>query len=190
VLTDKSWSNYDPSIGWPDPSTGYVVSPFQAVDGTVVDQQADYNWNLNPFDLKPFWLNQYFRFGTSNEVDFARTYADGTGQQLFQVQTGLQAPGLGCGQQLQPVAGGGSKVPQCWLVVVPRGTPAQENPSGVDGPNVLTSPLTPSAWANRIAIKLQFNTVGSSCAINAASSSMSCGCVKSARLIRSISFSP
>jgi hypothetical protein len=167
VLTSKSWSNYDPSIGWPDPSTGYVVSPFQAVDGTVVDQQADYNWNLNPFDPKPFWLNQYFRFGTSNEVDFARTYADGTGQQLFQVQTGLQAPGLGCGQQLQPVAGGGTKVPQCWLVVVPRGTPVQENPSGVDDPNVLTSPLTPSAWANRIAIPLQFNTVGSSCAINA-----------------------
>ena len=58
---------------------------------------------MNPFDPKPFWLNPYFRYGTSNEVDFARTYADGTGQQLFQVQTGLEAPGLGCGQSLQPV---------------------------------------------------------------------------------------
>ena len=182
VLTQKSWSNYPPScglptaqsdptctsVGWPDPSTGYVVAPFQAVDGTVVDQQADYNYNLNPFNPKPFWRNQYFRYGTSNEVDFARTYADGTGQQLFQVQTGLQAPGLGCGQQLQPLPGGGTKIPQCWLVVVPRGSAAQENPPGVNHPDVVTSPLTTAAWANRIAIPLQFNPVGSSCAVNAA----------------------
>ena len=166
VLTQKSWSNYDQSLGWPDPSTGFVVAPFQAVDGTVVNQQANYNYNLDPFHPKPFWLNQYFRYGTSNEVDFARTYADGTGQQLFQVQTGLEAPGLGCGQSLQPVSGG-TKVPQCWIVVVPRGTPAQENPAGVADENVLTSPLTPSAWANRIAIPIGFNPVGSSCAINA-----------------------
>jgi hypothetical protein len=166
VLTQKSWSNYDPGLGWSDPSTGFVVAPFQAVDGTVVDQQADYNYDLDPFNPKPFWLNQYFRYGTSNEVDFARTYADGTGQQLFQVQTGLDAPGLGCGQSLQPVSGG-TKVPQCWIVVVPRGTPAQENPAGVTDENVLTSPLTPTAWANRIAIPIGFNPVGSSCAINA-----------------------
>jgi hypothetical protein len=166
VLSEPTWSTYDPSAGWDDPATGYVVEPFQAVDGTVVNQQADYEYNLNPFKPKPFWDNPYFRFGTSNEVDFARTYADGTGQQLFQVQTGLEAPGLGCGQQLQPVPGG-TTVPQCWLVVVPRGTPAQENPSNKNSTSVLTSPLTASAWANRIAIKIGFNPVGSSCAINA-----------------------
>ncbi len=83
VLTQQSWSDYDVTVGtsgvWTDPSTGFVVAPFQAVDGTVVDQQADYNYDLDPNNPKPFWLNPYFRYGTSNEVDFARTYADGTG---------------------------------------------------------------------------------------------------------------
>jgi len=167
VLTQKAWSTYDPTIGWPDPSTGFVVAPFHAVDGTVVNQQANYNWDNNPFLPQPFWLNQYFRYQTTNEVDFARTYSDGKGQQLFQVQTGLQAPGLGCGQQLQPNAGG-TKIPQCWLVVVPRGDAAQENPAGVNDPNVVTSPLTSAAWANRIAIPISFNPIGSSCALNAA----------------------
>ncbi len=180
VLTQKAWSSTFPAAcdesprpadcagtGWYDPSTGYVVEPFDAVDGTVVDQQANYNYDLDPYAPQSFWLDPYFRYGTSNEVDFARTYANGTGNQLFQVQTGLEAPGLGCGQQLQPLPGGGTTTPQCWLVVVPRGTPEQENPSGVTDENVLTSPLTPQAWANRIAIPLSFNPVGSSCSINA-----------------------
>jgi hypothetical protein len=184
VITQHAWSNFPSACDFPagqatppacsalgyfDPTQGYLVQPFEAVDGTVVGQQADYNYDNNPFDPKPFWLNPYFRYGTSNEVDFARTYADGTGNQLFQVQTGLEAPGLGCGQQLQKVAGG-TKVPQCWLVVVPRGTPAEENPSNVVGDSVTTSPLSASAWANRIAIPLSFNPVGSSCAINATAS--------------------
>ncbi|MGA2838074.1 MAG: hypothetical protein ABSF84_15890 [Acidimicrobiales bacterium] len=171
VLSQPSWSSYSTytgaGIGWKDTSTGYLVEPFQAVDGTTIDQQANYNYDANPLDPSSFWLNPYFRFGTSNEVDFARTYANGSGQQLFQVQTGLEAPGLGCGQDLQPVAGGGDTTPQCWLVVVPRGTPDQENPSNVDDESVVTSPLTPEAWANRIAIPLGFNPVGSSCSINA-----------------------
>ena len=46
----------------------------------------------------------------------------------------------------------------------------QENPSGDSTTrSVVTSPLTPAAWANRIAIPLCFNPVGSSCSINAAS---------------------
>ena len=126
-LSQPSWSNYPSLSGttgvWKDPQTQFLVEPFQAVDGTTVDQQADYNYDLDPNNPKPFWLNPYFRYGTSNEVDFARTYADGTGQQLFQVQTGLEAPGLGCGQDLQPTGGGGDTTPQCWLVVVPRGPP-------------------------------------------------------------------
>jgi hypothetical protein len=179
VLSEPSWSTNgtipgwtNPCTGaaiapWTDPSTGVEVAPFQAVDCTVVNQQANYEYNLNPADPQQFWLNPYFRYGTSNEVDFARTYADGTGTQLFQVQTGLLAPGLGCGQALQPLPGGGTKVPRCWLVVVPRGTPDQENPPGLANQSVLTSPLTPEAWANRIAIPLGFNPVGTSCSIDA-----------------------
>jgi hypothetical protein len=177
VLAEPSWSTYsglqNSSIAgsslhtWTDSGakgTGYVVEPFQSVDGTVVDQQANYNYLADPFNPLPFWKNPYYSFATTNEIDFARTFSDGTGQQLFQVDTGLEASGLGCGQDIQPVAGGGTKTPQCWLVVVPRSTGAQENPAGLTGVNsVVTSPLTPEAWANRIAIPLGFNPVGSSC---------------------------
>lgn len=179
VMTEPSWSTANSTQGWcptpssstsacwTDPGTGFVIQPFAAVDGTVVTQQANYNWDQNPNAPQPFWLNPYFRYGTSNEVDFARTYANGSGQQTFQLQTGLEAPGLGCGQDIEPVAGGGTTTPQCWLVVVPRGTPAEENPSGVVDQTVLTSPLTATAWANRIAFPLGFNPIGTSCSINA-----------------------
>ncbi len=167
VLSEPSWSSYNPSQGWKDPGTGYVVEPFDAVNGTVVDQQANYNYDNNPNDPQPFWLEPYFRFGTSNEVDFARTEQNGTGTQLFQVETGLEAPGLGCGQSVQPLPGEGTKVPQCWIVVVPRSTPDQENPAGLTGSSVVTSPLTPTAWAHRIAIPISFNPIGTSCAVNA-----------------------
>jgi hypothetical protein len=170
VLSQPTWSTYDTGAGWLDTSTNDVIEPFKAVDGTVVNQEADYNAAADPQNPKPFWQNPYFSFNTSNEVPFARTYPDagdalGHGNQLFEVQTGLEAPGLGCGQNLQPVAGG-TKRPQCWLVVVPRGTPAEENPAGLTGVSgVVTSPLTPSAWANRIAIPLDFKPVDSSCAL-------------------------
>jgi hypothetical protein len=189
VLSQQSWSTYAQLDGcatgststctipgysnlYPDPTTGFVVDPFDAVDGTEVGAQADYNAVDSLTD--PFWLNPYFSFDTTNEVDFARTYANGSGQQLFQVDTGLEAPGLGCGQNIEPVAGGGTTTPQCWLVVVPRSSPQQENPTGtgsnasnVNSAAVVTSPLTPGAWANRIAIPLGFNPVGSSCSVNA-----------------------
>jgi hypothetical protein len=83
------------------------------------------------------------------------------------VDTGLEAPGLGCGQDIETLPDGSQQEPQCWLVIVPRGTADQENPSNVNEEQVATSALTPEAWTNRIAIPLQFNPVGSSCAIGA-----------------------
>jgi hypothetical protein len=151
-----------------DTKDGFVVEPFDAVDGTSIGQQADYAYDQSQSNPQPFWLDPYFSFDTTNEVDFARTFSGGTGSQPFQVDTGLEAPGLGCGQDIEPVAGGGTKTPQCWLVVVPRSTAASDNPTGVSPSAVTTSPLTPEAWANRIAFPLQFNPIGSSCSINAA----------------------
>jgi hypothetical protein len=188
VLSESAWSSY-PALSdcaanapsgspacqvsgygnlYDDTKDGFVIDPFQAVDGTTIGQQANYNFDADPLNPVPFWQNPYFSFETTNEVDFARTYSGGSGQQLFQVDTGLEAPGLGCGQDIEPTAAGGTTTPQCWLVVVPRSVPADENPSNVQLNAVATSPLTPSAWANRIAIPLKFNPVGSSCAINAA----------------------
>ena len=163
-----SWSNYaslsDAPGTYLDTGDNFVIAPFEAVDGTVVDQQADYNYLSNPFKPQPFWLNPYFSYATTNEVDFARTFSNGTGQQLFQVETGLEAPGLGCGQQLQPVGGGTTDPAVLAGRGAPRSTPGRENPANVTNvSSVVTSPLTPEAWANRIAIPLSFNPVGSSC---------------------------
>ncbi len=184
ILSQTGWETYSqlqactsstttcqvPGYGslYNDSRDHFVIEPFDAVDGTSVGQQADYNYDSNVLSPQPFWLNPYYSFDTTNEVDFARTFQGGTGNQLFQVDTGLEAPGLGCGQDIQPQAGGGTKTPQCWLVVVPRSTASTENPAGVQPGGVATSPLSPTAWANRIAIPLGFNPVGSSCSVNAA----------------------
>jgi hypothetical protein len=177
VLSQSTWSTY-PQQNVPC-ATGNVtgagsqvspcvdnsdneIEPFVSVDGTVVDESANYGAAA----AQPFWLNPYFSFNDTNEVDFARTYSSGDGQQLFEVDTGVEAPGLGCGESVQTLPDGSQQVPDCWLVVVPRGTPAAENPSGLTGvSSVVTSPLNPLAWANRIAIPLQFNPVNSTCGI-------------------------
>jgi hypothetical protein len=136
-----------------------------------VNQQDNENYLNNANSPQSFWLNPYFSFNTTNELDFARTYpapgGGAEGQENFEVDTGLEAPGLGCGQDIETLPNGSTQVPQCWLVVVPRGTPSDENASNDTVPWVDTSPLTPEAWSNRIAFPLQFNPVGSSCAIGA-----------------------
>ncbi len=165
VLSQPGWNTYGNVGGVVDPGTGYDVEPFTPASGSTVDLSANYNWDNNPNAPLNFWLNPYFSFATTNEVDFARTYANGAGTSLFEVDTGLEAPGLGCGQA---VADGGTTTPDCWLVVVPRGTPAQENPTNLTGDGIVsTSPLTPQAWANRIQIPLSFNPVGSNCSLSA-----------------------
>lgn len=166
ALSQPSWSNYGQVTGWKDPGTGYVIEPFKAVDGTVVNQQA--NYSFNPNDPTSFWLNQYFSFDNTNEIDFARTNGNGDGQQLFQVDTGIEAPGLGCGQAALTLPDGSQHIPDCWLVIVPRGTASQENPPEIPSDTgVVTSPLNPVAWSNRIAIPLQFKPIASTCGIGA-----------------------
>ena len=72
VLSQSTWSTYDTAAGWLDTSTNDVIEPFKAVDGTVVNQEADYNAASDLQNPKPFWQNPYFSFNTSNEVPFAR----------------------------------------------------------------------------------------------------------------------
>jgi hypothetical protein len=170
VLASAAWSNFDQVSGYVDSGTngtGDKFEPFDAVDGTVVNVSAHLNCVANSAVACSFSNNPYFSFNDTNEIDFARTYDDGDGQQLFQVDTGLEAPGLGCGQAVETAADGTQTVPQCWLVIVPRGTAAEENPSNVNASSVVTSPLNPVAWANRISIPLSFKPVGSACALGA-----------------------
>ena len=51
----------------------------------------------------------------------AATGPDGKGAELLEVHTGLRVVRPRCGQKVQPIADG-TKVPQCWIVVVPRGS--------------------------------------------------------------------
>jgi hypothetical protein len=106
--------------------------------------------------------NEFFNKNTSNESNHNRIRADGTGEEFFEVQTGVEAPGLGCGQVRE------GESPLCWIVVVPRGT------TEVDGVErgrtftdpLVTSPLLTSNWANRIVFPISFQPIGQSCAIS------------------------
>lgn len=167
IISRSEWGNYDPDVGVLDPRTTNVWRPFRAVDGTVIDIHTDPNFNP-AVQGGNFWLNPYFNIVTTNEIAGGATGTDGRGAELFRVTTGIESTGLGCGQRVQPVPGGEPKVPQCWIVVVPRGLPAEENAgtpfeAQADQFGVVTSPLSPTAWANRVAIPIEFNPVDSPC---------------------------
>lgn len=162
------WPNASTSTGFIEPSTKYIWRPFRAVDGTVVNSHYDPNFNPDIVGGN-YWLNPYFNSYTTNEVANGKIGADGTGQTLFEVQTGLEAPGLGCAQRL--VMEGTTKTPKCWIVIVPRSTPSVENlgtpfASTADQVGSVTSPLAASQWRHRIAIPLEFNSLDTACDIN------------------------
>lgn len=106
--------------------------------------------------------SEFFDRYTSNESNHNRTRADGTGEDFFEVQTGVESPGLGCGQSRD------GESPLCWLVVVPRGdTEVDGTKRGLSYNEGLdTSPLLASNWANRIVFPLEFQRIGAACAIS------------------------
>lgn len=173
IISRSDWMDHNPEVGTPDSITNEIWRPFKSVDGTVIGEHT--NGAFNPSEVGgQFWLNPYFNIVTTNEIAGGATGADGRGAELFEIQTGVQSAGLGCGQRVEPSADA-FKIPRCWLVVVPRGTPTEEN-SGAsadvvarpDQFGVFTSPLSPEAWKNRIAIPLEFNPVDSPCSLGAA----------------------
>ncbi len=171
TISRMGYDNFVPTDGYYDSRTTELYLPFRSVDGTVVNEFADPNFNP-AVSGGNFWLNPYYNQTTTNEIAGAATGPDGKGAELFQVLTGVQSSGLGCGQKVQPVAGGGKAVPKCWIVVVPRGSAADENvgtPSAqnADQNGVTTSPVSPRAWQNRIAIPIDFNPVDSPCPLGA-----------------------
>jgi hypothetical protein len=168
----SDWPNFDEIVadgGVYDQRSSSVWLPFRAVDGTVVDIPVDPTF-IPGDGGGNYWLNPYFNGVTSNEIPGAITGRDGRGAELFRVDTGIESSGLGCGQRVQPLPDGGRKVPDCWIVVVPRGEPAAENSgspfaTNADQFGVYTSPLYPAAWQNRIAIPVEFNPVDSPCSL-------------------------
>src|SRR5262249_27602230 len=135
-------------------------------------------------DFVPFWaagrdkpagpagdsINDFYDSQVTNEIPLARTHGDGTGEEFFEVETVIQAAGLGCGE---PVTVDGAVKPRsCWLVVVPRGKTEVDGTirtgSGGIGTRLDTSPLSPTNWDNRIVFKLEFQLVGQPCPIGKA----------------------
>jgi hypothetical protein len=111
-------------------------------------------------------LTSEFNQFNSNEVQFAPSNSDGTGQRQFETLTANQAPGLGCGQLES-----NGQTRNCWLVIVPRGSfepngyEASLSASGLDfeGKFIDTSPLSASNWAQRIQIHLDYSPLAANC---------------------------
>ncbi|MEV7418857.1 hypothetical protein [Streptomyces sp. NPDC089919] len=104
----------------------------------------------------------YFTKFTTNEQPYARTGSDGRGGTVFETQTGVESPHLGCGE---PAKGG--KARPCWLVIVPRGEHEPAGGSGSDG-RLGSSPLSASNWALRLQVRLDFLPIGRYCPIGQA----------------------
>ncbi|WP_142206761.1 hypothetical protein [Subtercola boreus] len=144
------------------PSTNFAVPtytsiPFRAVTGETVASVKDGQHNES-VDVNQ---NPFFTKYTTNEVKWIGSSDEGTGSAKFEVQTALQAPGLGCGAPI--TAADGTKSGRgCWLVIIPRG---EKDPgsAGID-----QSGLFYDTWKHRIAVKLTFNPLGVNCPIGAA----------------------
>ncbi|GAA2679061.1 hypothetical protein [Actinoplanes palleronii] len=134
----------------PLPSNDPVYVPFTPVEGKAVPGPAG---------------GEYFDSATTNEMPYARTGADGRGEEFFEVQTASEAPGLGCGTQL---ANGTGRA--CWLVIVPRGESEVDGTTGDAKPHhaLDSSPLSATNWANRLVVPMKFQPLGRVCPIGGA----------------------
>ncbi|MFD0742112.1 hypothetical protein ACFQ1L_09650 [Phytohabitans flavus] len=125
---------------------GYYV-PFTPVGNPDLKIYLD---DVDPNDLEKESLRTYYQAQSTNEVPVAATSSDGTGQVSFEMQTGRQASGLGCGDR-DPAAGGAPR--GCWLVIVPRGVFAPDGtpkPASVEPVWVLRSPRSARATGRSV----------------------------------------
>ncbi|HEU5332412.1 MAG TPA: hypothetical protein VFU73_06610 [Actinocrinis sp.] len=142
-----------------------LFMPFAAAPDSGVDAP----FTRPPLEPDVSVSANFYDQSDTDEVDYARTDADGTGHEFFQIDTGREAPGLGCGAS-RATDSGGSVVEPCWLVVVPRGHTEVDGSARI-GTTVATadvsSPLSAANWAHRIAFELTFQPVTSLCTIGA-----------------------
>ncbi|GAA2038882.1 hypothetical protein GCM10009839_45730 [Catenulispora yoronensis] len=144
----------------PDPITAANV-PFRGSDGTLA---TVYNvLETDPKDTTSF--TQLFDRQTTNEVAYAQSASDGTGQADFETETVQEAPHLGCGKTVMTDDKGHPY--QCYLVIVPRGE------TEVDGhmyndptrpeKELVSSPLAAANWANHISVPISFMPQNDAC---------------------------
>jgi len=140
-------------IKLPPGQQGSLNVPFDSVTGDTVTDGP------NPF----------YDQSSSNEIPFALTTSDGTGQTYFETQTITQAPGLGCGAA-ETNAAGKAVARGCWLVVVPRDNLEVDGTTrrGVTTQTgLLSSPLSTSNWNQRLVVPLGYQPFGAACSIGA-----------------------
>lgn len=170
IISVEGWKSFNKNDGVYEPETRWVWQPFKGVSGATTGSHYDPNYNPAE-ESSTYWRNPFFNIITTNEIAAGRTGPNGTGAELFEVNTGVESSGLGCGQRVEKAADGSPRVPKCWLVLVPRGLPADENADtqfeeDADQFGVMTSPLSPNSWKNRISIPLEFTPVDSSCSLS------------------------
>lgn len=148
-----------PGSGFVNPT--HTSIPFRAVSGEVVESVVpDANGILRKVDVDVN-TNQFFTRFTTNEVKWVGSGSDGSNSIKFEIQTVMEASGLGCGT---PRYEGSvlTSTQDCWLVVIPRGT-------GDNGEDYITrSGLFWDSWQHHLAVKLTFKPVGVRCEIGTA----------------------
>lgn len=145
-----------------------VIAPFRSVKGTRIGhggQSDPYPGGLGPQTGSDVVLADYFDRNKTNEIPYGYTAGDGTGRVVFEMQTDMEAPHLGCGL---PDAGG--VIRPCWLVIVPRGHTDPLTGADLTGTGVPVngSPMAVSHWKHHVAVRLDFRSVQTSCPIDQA----------------------
>jgi hypothetical protein len=130
--------------------------PFVSRAGEVVSRiKVDPATGARSYDDTDINSNQFFTANTTNEVPWAGSDNEGNGSVTFEVQTAVQADGLGCGT---PITSGSTTTgASCWLVVLPRGT------SDNGSVNITQSGLFIDSWRHALAVKMDFAPVGIRC---------------------------
>lgn len=125
-----------------------LPAPFLAINGQTTRMTDGFNLSeyRNPF---------FSRTSTNEHSNFlsADTGSDKVaagGSRTFEIQTGSEASGLGCGFRADAPS-----VSKCWLVAVPR--------TEVIDSILNASPLSPSLWATRIQVPLHFQDSAAVC---------------------------
>jgi hypothetical protein len=137
LVRGGDWESADPSS-----PTMNLPAPFRTVTGE--ETRITDGFNLSEY------RNPFFSRTSTNEFSRFMSSEQGAGSRTFEVQSGMEASGLGCGYR--PDA---PSVAKCWLVAVPR-TAAMDAilPAG---------PMAPSLWAMRLQVPLHFQDVAAVC---------------------------
>lgn len=92
--------------------------------------------------------NQFFDSASTNEASDILIGPAGSAVRQFEIQTGFESSGLGCGYRSDAPS-----TSTCWLVIVPR----------IQGGLERYGPISPTVWAQRMQVKLSFRDISTGC---------------------------